>query len=77
MHQQFERDRDKNRGRWRLGEIAPGDSKRPIMRGAMGTQVEIARQFQAQGGDYLLCLKANHPTLHDQVKTWFEQAHAT
>jgi len=44
---------------------------------AMGTQVEIARQIQAQGGDYLLCLKANHPTLHGQVKAWFEQAHAT
>ena len=44
---------------------------------AMGTQVAIARQIKAQGGDYLLALKANHPTLYAQVTTWFEQAHAT
>lgn len=44
---------------------------------AMGTQVAIASQIQQQGGDYLLCLKANHPTLHAQVKTWFEQAQAS
>jgi predicted transposase YbfD/YdcC len=44
---------------------------------AIGTQVAIARQIQAQGGDYLLALKANHPTLYAQVTTWFEQAHAT
>ncbi|MCV3215730.1 hypothetical protein OGM63_19825 [Plectonema radiosum NIES-515] len=23
--------------------------------------------------DYVLALKANHPTLHGQVKTWFDQ----
>jgi hypothetical protein len=30
----------------------------------MGTQTEIARQIQAQGADYILALKANHPTLY-------------
>lgn len=41
---------------------------------AMGTQSAIAAQIVAQKGDYILSLKANHPTLHQQVKTLFEQA---
>jgi predicted transposase YbfD/YdcC len=44
---------------------------------AMGTQHEIARRIQAQGADYVLALKANHPTLHQQVKQWFENAEAS
>ncbi|MBE9048794.1 ISAs1 family transposase [Pleurocapsales cyanobacterium LEGE 10410] len=43
---------------------------------AMGTQTEIAHRIQAQGADYVLALKANHPTLHAQVKQWFETAQA-
>ena len=34
---------------------------------AMGTQKEIARQIVGGGGDYLLCLKANHETLYQAV----------
>ena len=41
---------------------------------AMGTQHEIAHRIQALGADYVLALKANHPTLHAQVKQWFENA---
>ncbi len=41
---------------------------------AMGTQTEIATQIYQASADYVLALKANHPTLHGQVKTWFEQA---
>ncbi len=41
---------------------------------AMGTQTQIARQIVAKGADYILCLKANHPTLYAQVKAWFETA---
>ena len=41
---------------------------------AMGTQTEISRQIIDKGADYVLCLKANHPTLWNQVRTWFEQA---
>lgn len=41
---------------------------------AMGTQTEIARQIVDKGADYVLCLKANHPTLWNQVRVWFEQA---
>jgi len=41
---------------------------------AMGTQSEIARQIVDKGADYVLCLKANHPTLWNQVRLWFEQA---
>jgi len=41
---------------------------------AMGTQTAIAQQIITQEGDYVLCLKANHPTLHQAVTAWFEQA---
>lgn len=41
---------------------------------AMGTQTAIANQIVAKGGDYVLSLKANHPTLYAQVKEWFEIA---
>ena len=43
---------------------------------AMGTQHEIAKQIVAKGADYVLCLKANHPTLSAEVKAWFEAAEA-
>lgn len=43
---------------------------------AMGTQTEIVGQIVAKGADYLLSLKANHPTLNAQVKAWFESAHS-
>ena len=43
---------------------------------AMGTQHEIAKQIVAKGADYVLCLKANHPTLWAEVKAWFEAAEA-
>ena len=41
---------------------------------AMGTQKSIAAQIQAAKADYILSLKANHPTLFTQVQTWFETA---
>lgn len=41
---------------------------------AMGTQKSIAAQIIAAGADYILCLKANHPTLFGEVNTWFETA---
>jgi predicted transposase YbfD/YdcC len=34
---------------------------------AMGTQTEIAHRIKAQGADYILALKANHPTLYQEV----------
>jgi predicted transposase YbfD/YdcC len=39
---------------------------------AMGTQKTIAAQIQAAKADYILSLKANHPTLFAQVQNWFE-----
>ncbi len=39
---------------------------------AMGTQKTIAAQIQAAKADYILSLKANHPTLFAQVQSWFE-----
>jgi len=44
---------------------------------AMGTQQSIVQQLQKKKADYVLSLKANHPTLHSQVKNWFELARAT
>ena len=45
-----------------------------LQRNAMGTQHEIAHRIVTQGADYVLALKANHPTLHAQVKQWFQTA---
>jgi predicted transposase YbfD/YdcC len=41
---------------------------------AMGTQKSIASQIYHAQGDYILSLKANHPTLFQEVDTWFKQA---
>lgn len=41
---------------------------------AMGTQKSIAEKIIAADSDYILSLKDNHPTLHQQVKNWFETA---
>jgi predicted transposase YbfD/YdcC len=40
---------------------------------AMGCQTAIAAQIRAQGGDYLLALKANHKKAYKAVKTHFHQ----
>lgn len=37
----------------------------------MGTQHEIVQQIHRQKADYILTLKANHPTMLSQVKQWF------
>jgi len=39
---------------------------------AMGTQKLIAKKIIEANSDYILSLKDNHPTLHQQVKNWFE-----
>lgn len=44
---------------------------------AMGTQTEIVRLIRQKQADYVLALKKNHPTLHAQVKNWFERASAS
>lgn len=38
---------------------------------AAGCQKGIAAQIVAKGADYVLALKANHPTLYDQVSDYF------
>lgn len=40
---------------------------------AMGCQHKIAQKIVDGGGDYLLALKGNQSTLHDDVKTYFNQ----
>ena len=40
---------------------------------AMGTQTAIARQIQSADADYILTLKANHPTLAQDAHDWFER----
>lgn len=44
---------------------------------AMGCQTAIAQAIVEQGGDYVLALKENQPTLHDAVATYFAEARAT
>ncbi len=39
---------------------------------AMGCQKEIARKIVEKGGDYVLALKKNHPSLHDAVEDYFQ-----
>ena len=41
---------------------------------AMGCQKEIARQINAQGGDYVLALKGNHGTFHEEVTLFLDRA---
>lgn len=41
---------------------------------AEGCQKDIARQIIEQGGDYVLALKANHPTMHEEVRTFLDHA---
>ncbi|MEM8721934.1 MAG: ISAs1 family transposase [Cyanobacteria bacterium P01_G01_bin.39] len=40
---------------------------------AMGTQKTIVQQIQNSGADYILTLKANHPTLAQDADDWFEK----
>jgi predicted transposase YbfD/YdcC len=44
---------------------------------AMGCQREVARQVVAGGGDYVLSLKDNQPTLHGKVQRLLDEAIAT
>jgi predicted transposase YbfD/YdcC len=43
---------------------------------AMGCQKEIAKTITEQGAEYVLALKDNHPTLHEEVKLLFEDVKA-
>ena len=40
---------------------------------AMGCQQDIACKIRDKGGDYVLALKGNQRSLHDDVVTWFEE----
>ncbi|MBF0549716.1 MAG: ISAs1 family transposase [Deltaproteobacteria bacterium] len=44
---------------------------------AMGCQTKIAKQIIDKGGDYLLALKGNQGTLHDDVELFFSDAERT
>lgn len=41
---------------------------------AMGTQRAVAERIIERGGDYVLALKSNQPTLYEDVRTFFEEA---
>ena len=43
---------------------------------AMGCQKEIASLIVEQGGNYVIGLKGNQPSLHDEVVNFFDQAQA-
>jgi predicted transposase YbfD/YdcC len=40
---------------------------------AMGCQKEIAQVIPTGGADYVLALKDNHPTLHDETHLFFRR----
>jgi len=40
---------------------------------AMGTQTEIAQKIIEKGGDYILALKGNHPSMQEDIRFYFEQ----
>ncbi len=44
---------------------------------AMGCQKEVARSIVEQGADYVLALKDNHATLHNEVKLLFDAVTTT
>lgn len=44
---------------------------------AMGTQTKIVQQIRAKKADYIVTLKANHPTLLSQIEQWFSQKRAS
>ena len=39
---------------------------------AMGTQTAIAKPIKTAGADYILGLKANHPSLAEEAQSWFQ-----
>ena len=41
---------------------------------AEGCQKAIANQIVEQGGNYVLALKANHPTMHEEVRLFLDDA---
>ncbi len=43
---------------------------------AMGCQKQIAKEIREADADYLLALKGNHEVVHEEVKTFLEDAHA-
>jgi predicted transposase YbfD/YdcC len=44
---------------------------------AMGCQTKIAQKILDRGGDYLLTVKDNQPSLHDEVARYFSQSDPT
>ena len=44
---------------------------------AMGTQTKIIKQIREKKADYIVTLKANHPTLFSEVKQWFTEKRAS
>src|SRR5215213_3301316 len=54
-----------------LDQLALGNSI--VTLDAMGCQTAIAERILARGGDYLLTLKANHPTAHAAVVQHFDE----
>ncbi len=44
---------------------------------AMGTQTKIAQAILDRGGDYLLAVKDNQPSLHDEIRRYLDDPAAT
>lgn len=46
---------------------------RTVTMDAMGCQKELAEQIVDKGGDYVLCVKGNQESLHEDVKWFFDE----
>lgn len=46
---------------------------RTVTMDAMGCQKELAEQIVDKGGDYVLCVKGNQGSLHEDVKRFFDE----
>lgn len=46
---------------------------RTVTMDAMGCQKELAEQIVDKGGDYVLCVKGNQVSLHEDVKWFFDE----
>ena len=45
----------------------------PVTCDAMNAQKKIAHKIPAKGGDYTLCIKANHKRLHEEISAYFHK----
>lgn len=59
---------------WNAGTTAPNCAATLVTINAADCQTEIVQQIRTQGGDYVVTVKGNQPTLHEAIRAAFEPA---